>query len=182
MSWLDMAPRIALVLFLPSGVSLMASDQYGRDQFAGWPVVLAWLGAAVWLALVVGDHVLHEPRAQRIVKQLDLLARSTAVLGLAAAAIYALAVEEPFGATSNPKWLAAKVLLYALAIGCGIAIRFKLRPFGGAFGAMMASGTTPAGEVVMRRAVNGSIPLVATIWLCVLAAAALGVFKPGADL
>jgi hypothetical protein len=31
MAWLDVAPRLCLVLFLPSGVTLMALADYGRD-------------------------------------------------------------------------------------------------------------------------------------------------------
>jgi long-chain acyl-CoA synthetase len=47
---------------------------------------------------------------------------------------------------------------------------------------LAADGSTPATERALRSAVNGCVPYVAGIWSCVLAAAALGVFKPGAHL
>ena len=73
MAWLDVSPRLCLVLFLPSGVTLMALDDYGRDIFLGWPLALVWVASAVWFGLVVADHVLHDSPLQATVKRLDLL-------------------------------------------------------------------------------------------------------------
>lgn len=182
MAWLDVAPRLCLVLFLPSGVTLMALDDYGRDLFLGWPLALVWAGSACWLGLVVADHVLHDSPLQATVKRLDLLVRSGVVLGLLGASAYTLLVDEPFGVHTNPKWLGAKVGLYALAIACGIGIRFRLRPFGPAFGALMTSGSTPEVERDIRRSIVGSQPYVAAIWFCVVGAALLGLAKPGAHV
>ena len=182
MAWLDVSPRLCLVLFLPSGVTLMALDDYGRDLFLGWPLALVWLGSAVWFGLVVADHVLHDSPMQALVKRLDLLVRSAVVLGLLGASAYTLAVDEPFGVHTNPKWLGAKVGLYALAIASGIGIRFRLRPFGPAFGALLRTGSTPEVERDIRRSIVTSQPYVAAIWVCVVGAALLGLAKPGAHL
>lgn len=182
MAWLDVTPRLCLVLFLPSGVSLMAFDDYGRDIFAGWPLVLVWAASLGWLGLVVADHVMHDSPLHALVRRLDLGVRFAVVIGLLGSAIYALVAAEPFGVETNPKWLGAKVGLYALAIACGIAIRFRLRPFAPAFGALMTTGSTPAVEKDLRGSIVGSQPFVAGIWLCVLGAAVLGVVKPGANV
>ena len=182
MAWLDVAPRLCLVLFLPSGVTLMALDDYGKDIFAGWPLVGVWAAGLAWLGLVLADHVLHESPLHALVRRLDLLVRFAVVIGLLGSAAYALVADSPFGVDTNPKWLGGKVALYAVAVGCGIAIRFRLRPFPAAFGRLLTSGSSPEVEHDLRGAIVGSQPYVAAIWLCVLGSAVLGVVKPGANL
>jgi hypothetical protein len=90
--------------------------------------------------------------------------------------------DRPFGVTTDPRWLGAKVALYTAAIACGLGIRLTLRPFGPAFGALMGGGSTPEVERALKRSVDGCLPYVFGIWAAVLGAAALGVLKPGADL
>jgi hypothetical protein len=182
MAWLDVSPRLCLVLFLPSGVTLMALDDYGRDLFLGWPLALVWVASAVWFGLVLADHLLHDSPLQATVKRLDLLVRFGVVAGLLGAAVYTVVVDEPFGVTTNPKWLGCKVGLYALAIASGVAIRFRLRPFAPAFVRLMTTGSTPEVERDLRGAIVGSQPFVAAIWVCVVGAALLGLAKPGATL
>jgi hypothetical protein len=185
MSGLDLGPKACLVLFLPSGVTLMALDPHGArvlgvDPF-GWPtVVAAWLLAAGWLAATVADH--HHPGRRPWVRRLDWTVRVALAVGLAAAALYALVAARPFGVDTNPRWLGGKLLLYAVAIGCGLGIRLTLRPFGAAFGALMTGGSTPEVERALRRSVDGCLPFVWGIWGSVLGAAALGVLKPFATL
>lgn len=182
MHFMDFSPRVALVLFLPSGVSLMATDAYGRDTFAGWPVVAVWLASLLWLTLVYLDYQRPGFRYAAFVKRLDLLGRFGLVIGLLAVSAYTLIAHEPFGVHTNPQWLGAKVGLYAVAIGCGIGIRFRLKPFGPAWGELQTAGSSPDVERRLRASINGSIPWVMVIWACVIGAAALGVFKPGANL
>jgi hypothetical protein len=182
MHFLDLSPRLALVLFLPSGVTLMALDDYGRDVFAGWPLLAVWVAGLAWLALVVLDYEVPGFRYAALVKRLDLLARGAVVVGLLGAAVYTVVATEPFGVTTNPRWLGVKVGCYALAIGAGILIRRQLTGFGPAWVELQTSGSTPDVERRLRHAVDGSIPYVAAIWVLVLAAAALGIAKPGAVL
>lgn len=67
-------------------------------------------------------------------------------------------------------------------MGGRLGIRRTLRPFGAAFGKVMAGAADPGTESVLRRSVDGCLPYVWTIWTCVLAAGLLGVVKPFADL
>ncbi|MFF0493688.1 hypothetical protein ACFYTQ_32110 [Nocardia sp. NPDC004068] len=185
MSGLDLAPRICLVLFLPSGVTLMALDPHGAHAFGialfpWWFVVAVWLIAAVWLALTVAAHRTHG-RFPAVVRA-DLALRLAVVAGMGVAGIYTLIADEPFGVTTNPRWLGGKILLYTVAITAGLGIRITLRPFGSAFGRLMSSSSDDGVERVLRGSVNGCLPYVWVIWGSVLAAAALGVLKPGAHL
>ncbi|MFD6107663.1 hypothetical protein ACFWFQ_33935 [Nocardia salmonicida] len=185
MSGLDLAPKICLVLFLPSGFTLMALEPHGASLFGialfpWWSVVLVWIFAAGWLALAVQAHRTHGKVAS--VRRADLTIRIAVIAAMAGAGGYALLVSEPFGVTTNPRWLGAKILLYTLAIAAGLGIRMTLRPFGAAFGTLMTEGSSEAVERTLRRSVDGCLPYVWLIWGSVLAAAALGVVKPGAQL
>ncbi|GGO78487.1 hypothetical protein [Nonomuraea cavernae] len=185
MSGLDLGPKICLVLFLPSGVTLMALDPHGATflgvaLFPLWSVLLVWAFALCWLALTVTDHRTHGRFP--LVRKADWTIRIALIAAIAVSAGYTLLAAEPFGVQTNPRWLGGKLALYTLAIAAGLGIRLTLRPFGPAFGTLMASGSTPEVERTLRRSVDGCLPYVWTIWGSVLAAAVLGVLKPGAIL
>ncbi|MGC4956001.1 hypothetical protein ACLQ2P_22485 [Actinomadura citrea] len=185
MSGLDLGPKICLVLFLPSGVTLMALDPHGAELLGApaldrWRVALVWAFALAWLAATIADHRTHGRFPW--VRRADWTIRIALIAALAAVAAYTLLADRPFGVTTEPRWLGGKVALYTAAIACGLGIRLTLRPFGPAFGALTGGGSTPEVERTLRRSVDGCLPYVFGIWAAVLGAAALGVFKPGADL
>ncbi|MGW5156306.1 hypothetical protein ACWEPN_12580 [Nonomuraea wenchangensis] len=175
----DMAPRICLVLFLPSGVTLMALSPFGEDYFPGWLVALAWVAALCWLALVIYDYTRGATRLGRVVQRLDLLVRYGLVVALLAVGLFMIFTAEPFGVQTNPKWLGGKLLAYGLCILGGVLIRWRLSPFGPAFGRLMSEGSTPEVERAITRSVRSCLPYVYLIWTMVLVAAFLGVVKPG---
>lgn len=175
----DMAPRVCLVLFLPSGITLMALDPLGHDLFYGWPLIAIWVAGLVWLWMVIADYRRQPARYAALVHRLDGVVRIALVIGLLGVSIYTFVADEPFGVTSNPKWLAGKVAAYALCILGGIMIRVKLRDFGPAWTELMTSGSTPEVERRIHSSVRGSIPYVMIIWIMVVVAAILGVVKPG---
>ncbi|WP_328477596.1 hypothetical protein OHA21_24910 [Actinoplanes sp. NBC_00393] len=185
MSGLDLGPKICLILFLPSGLTLIALDAHGGSLWGielipWWLLVPAWLGAFVWLWLMWTDH--HAPGKHPVVRRVDWSIRIAVVAGMTATGVYTLVATAPFGVDTNPKWLGGKVLLYALAIAAGLGIRRTLRPFGPAFGAVMAGTAGGETESVLKRSVNGCLPYVWAIWGSVLLAGLLGVAKPLADL
>ncbi len=181
MHGIDLAPRVCLVLFVPSGVTLMYYGPLGDLFFApGWVLIPMWIGFLGWLAVAVLDYYRggDTPQGRRL-QVADLSVRYTLVVALLAVSAYTIFASEPFGVDTNPKWLGAKVAAYALCILMGVLIRRELRPFGPAFGALMTTGSTPEVE----RAIVGSIrrcePYVFAIWALVVIAAVLGVVKPG---
>ncbi len=179
MGWLDMAPRLCMVLFLASGISLLAVDPLGRHRFGGWRIALVWVLTLGWAALVVGDHHYTGTPLGRRINRLDLVVRCGLVVGLVGVGLYTLVAHDPFGVDTNPKWLGGKLVAYALTVAMGVCIRIKLRPFGPAWVALQSGTQTDDNERVLRRAINGSIPFVALIWVFVVTAAVLGVAKPG---
>ncbi|MFD1825485.1 MULTISPECIES: hypothetical protein [Mumia] len=182
MHMVDLAPRVCLILMLPSGVTLMAASDFGRDLFLGWPLALAWIGGLCWLAVMLVSFFKSPARHAGLAERTDWIVRGALTVGLLLSAGYAFVVAEPFGVETNPKWLAAKVAAYALCILCGMMIRVSLRPFGPAFGQLMASGSTPEVESAIGGAMKRAVPWVYSIWALVLVAAFLGVFKPGANV
>ncbi|MFF3214374.1 hypothetical protein ACFYYB_27390 [Streptomyces sp. NPDC002886] len=181
MSVLDLGPKICLVLILPSGVTLMTLEPHGAEGLLnGWSATATWAFAGLWLWLTVRDH--HRPGSHPWIRRADWSIRVLLTAGLWGIGLYTLLATEPFGVDTDPRWLGGKVLLYATAIACGLGIRLTLRPFGAAFSALPSRGGDEGVERALRRVVDGCVPYVAGIWTCVLAAAALGVLKPGADL
>lgn len=179
MHMVDLAPRICLILMLPSGVTLMAATDLGREIFSGWPLALAWLGGLLWLAIMLVAFFKSPAKHADLAHRADWVVRTGVTVGLLAVSGYAFFASTPFGVETNPRWLAGKVAAYALCIFAGIMIRVSLRPFGPAFGALMATGSTPEVEAAIGGSMRRAIPWVITIWVFVMVAAFLGVVKPG---
>lgn len=179
MHMVDLAPRVCLILMLPSGVTLMAATPLGEDIFLGWPLALAWIGGLTWLAIMLMAFFKTPAKHAALAMRADWIVRTTVAGGLLLAALYAFVVDEPFGVQTNPKWLAGKVAAYALAIFSGVMIRVSLKPFGPAFAQLMSTGSTPEVEAAIGGSMRRAIPWVLAIWVLVFLAAFLGVFKPG---
>ncbi|MEU4562792.1 hypothetical protein AB0F72_30815 [Actinoplanes sp. NPDC023936] len=185
MSGLDLGPKICLILFLPSGLTLISLDAHGGSLWGitllpWWLLVPLWIAAFVWVWLMWTDH--HEPGKHPLVRRVDYAIRIAVIAGMAGAGLFTLIVPEPFGVTTNPLWLGAKVLLYAIAIAAGLGIRRTLKPFGPAFGTVLAGSADAGAEATVRSSVNGCLPYVWAIWGSVLLAGLLGVAKPLANL
>lgn len=179
MHMIDLGPRICLILMLPSGVTLMAANPLGRDLFYGWPLALTWIGCLIWLGTMLAAFFRNPAKHAELTAKADKIVRLCLSAGLLVVAVYALVVAEPFGAQTNPKWLAGKVAAYSLCIFSGLMIRISLKPFEPAFGALMTTGSTPEVEAAIGGSMRRALPWVYAIWAFVLIAAFLGVVKPG---
>ena len=165
----DMAPRSALVLTLPTGLALAASKGWID---VGQPVlVFAGIGGAAWLALVWHLHLSHGA-APALLRRTDLAIRWITVAGLAAWACAGLA-----GAPGLPLFLAIKLLLLAGCILLGLLIRRVLAPLGPAIAGL--AGADPEGaETRLAATLNAARPLVACIWALLIPAALTGLWTP----
>jgi len=180
MHGVDIAPRVSLVLFLPSGITLMAAGPLGDEFFVkGWLLVLVWVCGLAWLAVSLIDYRGGNTPMARFSQKADLIVRYSLSVGLVAIAIYTMVATDPFGVDTNPKWLGAKVAAYGLCIFCGVMIRRQLVPFGPAFGKLVTAGSTPEVEKAILGSIRRCEPWVYGIWTLVLVAALLGVVKPG---
>jgi len=172
MGWVDMIPRYSLVLLLPFGLTMAVRGGWWKGP--GWLVPLAWVGAVAWLALVWSVmRNARRPVAQRL-KQIDYAVRLGVIAWLASTGLSGLAGHGPV----QQPWLAAKLVVFSLAVASGLAIRVLAAPFGPAFAAAMSQGSTPELELTMSRAMARAKPVVVLIWVWLLAAAWLGLAKP----
>lgn len=165
----DMAPRTALILAFPTGLTLA--------HVKGWltlPLPLlaaAWVIALAWLALAWAIHMKHGG-APAIWRNTDLGLRWALILGLAAAAVWNIA-----GSGSLPLFLSLKLLALAGCTALGLFIRAVLKPLGPAL--MGLSGPEPtSAEASLAATLNRARPLVTGIWALLIAAAFLAVLKP----
>lgn len=167
--WLDRIPRVCLILMLPASLSLATAM-----GLASWPhVVLAavWAVATAWLVLLWRVEATHAAALSVI----DGLIRVVVIATLAVLGVAALTGTGPI---TGP-WLGIKLLLFALAIGCGLVIRRVFAPFGAAFARLGSEGSTPEIERAIDTSLQRTRPFVMVIWACLIAAAVVGVTKPG---
>lgn len=165
----DMAPRTALILALPTGLALA--------HVKGWvslplPVLcLVWVAALGWLALAWAIHLKHGA-APALWRKADLAIRWLLITGLVAAALWNMA-----GEGSLPLFLSLKLLALAGCTAFGLYIRSVLKPLGPAL--MGLSGPdAPAAEASLAGTLNRARPLVSGIWALLIIAALLALFKP----
>ncbi len=104
MHGVDIAPRISLVLFLPSGITLMAWGPLGDKFFVhGWLLFLVWVAGLTWLTISLIDYRGGNTPMARFSQRADLLVRYGLSAGLAVAGLYTMIATDPFGVTTNPK-------------------------------------------------------------------------------
>lgn len=165
----DMAPRTALILTLPTGLALAESKAW--ISF-GWTTVIAiGVGSALWLILAWHLHLKHGS-APDAARKLDLAIRWGLVLGLGGWAIGGLT-----GAVSVPFFIALKLLALVGCILLGLFIRSVLKPLGPALMGL----NTPDGAAAatsLAQTLNRARPLVTGIWALLIFAAFLGVWTP----
>ena len=99
--------------------------------------------------------------------QWDLRLRFAVVFTLLAAGTYGFSL-------GLPGWVALKVLVFAVLVACGIAVRFGLKPFALAYVQMINEGASEAGNTAMITHMGVVRRYVWIIWLGLFVNAALG--------
>ncbi|MEM8982336.1 MAG: hypothetical protein AAGC71_04880 [Pseudomonadota bacterium] len=163
---LDQVPRMCLVLILPVGISLAAR----LGLIDGISLVTVWLVCCAWLAMVIGLHFRHE----RWLGRLDTILRSAVAIAALIGAWLAFTGD----ALTPARWVAVKLAVFGLIVGCGLAIRIAFAPFGPAFATLVRDGSSPDVEAVISGSLARSRPFVVAIWALLIAAAWLGLTKP----
>jgi hypothetical protein len=172
LSNIDMAPRTALILAAPTGLSL--SFAKGWWDAPHWLLVVLWIVALGWLALAWVIHVKHLAPSSAW-RRLDLVIRWLALVKFT---LIALAPQILPFVGELPLFIRLKFAILAAAIGCGLFIRVTLAPFGAAFGGMLKNGATPETDAAIAKALDQSRPIVLILWALLLCAAFLGIATP----
>jgi hypothetical protein len=161
----DMAPRTAMILTLPTGLTL--AKIAGYLSLSVPTLCIIWALGLAWLTLAWTIHLKHLPPSA-LWRKADLGVRLILIVGLLAIALSGLV----------PLFLGLKMAILATTIVLGLLIRRALAPFGAAFGAMIATGPTPQTDHIIAKSLNQSRPAVVCIWILLLIAALIGITKP----
>ena len=73
-------------------------------------------------------------------------------------------------------WVAWKLIIFAGLISCGLMIRVKLKPFGPAFGRLLAGQASDEDDAAISSSIASTRPWVWLIWLGILISAFLGMY------
>lgn len=169
---LDMLPRYCLALMLSVGGLL--AYYIGVPHLPGQLPLILLLGP-LWVLLVWAvHHYQGQPLGQRLTK-FDFYFRCFMIVALIASVGYAYGD----GRMRPYPWLAAKLLIFAFLIFCGLVIRLKLPRFVEGYKQLLASGATEESDRNMSEGLRSCRPYVLAIWVGLLAAAFIGMAKPG---
>ncbi len=157
-----------LCLPLAFGTGVLTAEERGWIDW-GWVAAAIGIVAPLWSVAVWFIH-----RGSTLLARLDVWWRSAVALGVWIAAVSSLVADEPIAV----RWLAVKLVCFAVIITAGIVIRFLLRPFSAAFGQILAEGSTPEREAAVAGSIRRAQPFVVVIWASLLVAAAMAVAQP----
>jgi len=165
---LDQAPRICMTMMLPLGVHL--TWEMGIFEFDAWIMMAIWLACFGWLAMVITLHVAKPGKGKAFLTIFDFWFRLTLSTGLVAGGALAQFTDT----LRLPHWVALKLLLFGLMIGCGLIVRIKLRPFVPAFARLAGGQANDADNAAIRSSLGATRPFVISIWIGLLASTAYG--------
>lgn len=164
----DQGPKLGMPLIFPLGFSVAALGHVIEPPM--WLHLTVWGVALLWFANVNYLYFSTDAAAKARMTTIDLWFRVLLVALLLAIGIGALTGAGLFHAD----WLAAKIIVFALLVSCGIHIRLQLKPFVPAFVQLITGGSTPAIEQTLRQCIARCRPAVFLIWAGLIVNSALG--------
>ncbi len=173
---LDMGPRTALILMVPVGFTL--ATQLGLTPFAADLLPAIWGFAVLWLILAWRLYLMgRDPSAQSLAKLDHWIRVTVAALFLS---LGALSLVE--GTPVIARWLALKMIFFAMVVVIGLLLRRIIRDWAQGFGVLNAPHATAeaiaGANTTIFSAYRRATRLAHTLWLLVALIALLGVIKP----
>jgi hypothetical protein len=173
MAFVDLFPRLSVPLIGATGVTM--SFLSGEFIFHKAWIWFVWLAALLWVSSNLFVY-LNRTNSDRIrsVLRFDTLWRVILLVATGGVAATSLLGA---GITSNHS-LAAKLLIFALAIALSLVLRVLFKPYRPALGRIVKSGDNPTDSAIMTKALASAKPIVLSIWSLTVIAAAIGLWKP----
>jgi hypothetical protein len=169
---IDLIPRICLSLMLTVGGIL--TEYFGVEHPPLQMAAIVLLGP-FWLGMVLFIHFREGTAAGHKVQRFDFWFRWVVIAAICASVAYSLST----GRLEDHPWIAAKLLVFAFLIFCGLMIRIGMPQFIAAFRNIATKGATDADNVQLQQGLAKVRPWVFAIWAGVLLEAIIGVVKPG---
>jgi hypothetical protein len=141
-----------------------------------WQMTAIVLLGPFWLAMVLFIHFREGTHAGHTVARFDFWFRWVVIAAILASVAYSMSTGR---LDANP-WIAAKLVVFAFLIFCGLMIRIGMPPFIAAFRNLVARGASDADNLQLQCSLDRVRPWVFAIWAGVLLEAVIGVLKPGA--
>lgn len=160
----DMGPRLAMPIMLGTGchLAVLLWPTLLPDTLA----LLGWILVMIWIGLIAAIHSRAGERWPSLTRW-DLWLRFGVVAGLLAAGLLGTSV-------GLPGWISLKIIVFAVLVASGIAVRFALKPFAIAYGQMLQEGASEAVNNAMSTHMGIARRFVWLIWLGLFVNAALG--------
>lgn len=179
---LDLAPRISLILMVPSGLGLAYVSGLGFGPLdPGFAEPTLWViavVAVVWALATAWAFRARQndppPSVVGTFDRLDWYLRALTALAFVVMGVASLAGGEPFAAN----WLAWKSTLFGLIVAAGLWIRIAARRYRPAMTDLLTRGDTPERLAAVNRGIRGVYPAVLTVWAGIGGMIALAVFRP----
>ncbi|RMF96571.1 MAG: hypothetical protein D6727_07740 [Gammaproteobacteria bacterium] len=172
MSQVDLVPRVCLSLMLTAGGLLTEFIGIPHPAWQLFGIVL--LGPA-WLALVLAVYLKRGTPAGDRLARIDFWFRAVMIV----AVLGSVGQAWTSGRLAETPWVAGKLLLFAAILLFGLLMRLRVAPLLAGIGRMAAEGASPENDRRMAGSLALTRPYVIAMWICLLMAAALGVFQPG---
>jgi hypothetical protein len=169
---LDLIPRICLAAMLTVGGILSAQIGLEHPPWL-WAAIL--LLGPVWVTVVLILHLREGTNFARKLSRVDFWFRWLVIASIIASVTYALST----GRLDGYGWLAAKLLIFAGLIFCGLMVRVVIPEFMQGFHTLIKSGATPESDQQMIRGLGRARPWVLLIWFGVALEALIGILQPG---
>ena len=170
----DQHVRNAMIMSVPLGFSLAAT--LGLVPISGWSMWLLWIGSALWFWFMWLVHWRRQTPLGSVLARWDWRFRYVLIAVFAGTALWSLATGTPYGAP----WLAAKVLLFAGAMVCGIFVRHYIREaYRSALPAIAEDRATASDNAEFALLMRKATWALVVLWVLLFAIGALGALKPG---
>ena len=179
MRWLDLAPRLSLILMVPVSVGLARSSGWGLTGTEEWVIWIVFIGGVAWAAGSVWAFRATGPtgrsaRGPAMFGRLDGGLRAVASGFFLLTGIWSLAGDGPW----NVSWLAWKAILFGLIIAFGLWIRVAARRYHPALHDLLENGESPERLARLNRDIRGVYPPVLAIWSMLIVMVVLAVVRP----
>ena len=164
----DQGPKLAMPATFTLGYQMAVS--LGLLTSPGWLTAAVWTVGTAWFIDVL---VLHRYEGQPFTARLaaiDFRFRLVVMALVAVAAAWGLAG----AAYLMDQRIGWKMLIFAALMGCGVMIRWHLKPFVPAFASLVANGPNNALDDTLEGSLARCRPYVMGIWLGLFVNAAIG--------
>ena len=164
----DQGPRLAMPAVFTLGWQMAVA--LGLLASPAWLNACVWIVGVAWFVVVL---VLHRQEGKPFAARLatfDFRFRVLVMILIAAAAGWGLA-GAPYLLDDRIGW---KMLIFAGLMGCGVMIRWHLKPFAAAFASLVADGGSDAVNGALEGSLARCRPYVMAIWLGLFVSAAIG--------